>query len=262
MNEVTSLDPSFFLLTNKNVYYTWHLPVGVRTSLLVLSDGYELRSEDGHPIDRVYKGNMPSDILGIRVTGYQVGQSYVLDTMYDLRDPYTEEEVDPEIGRGSSLRSFVDSFNNAATGLTMLTQTLYGINLSLWDAYIDRIWADRVKRPYPIVGLVFYSRTSEEVKIWHYHPTVTGEDGVRYTLPDLGSGVEECRPISLKEEDLGWEDLAGAGVTTMLWYIRRRWGEVSRNDIANVVQSLTTEQRTEIANNILLSPRQLAYLGL
>ena len=256
MNVIRPLDSLFFLKSNSDPYYVWHLPAGERVRLRVDMEEIRILRYDDTVVRRWEV--MPSiNIVGITITGYYMGDSgrFVTDTLYDLRDPYTEEEVIWDVIRATSLREFVVTFNQLSLDVRIVTQTLYGINLSMWGDRIDGIWAERVRRPYPIVGLVFYNREQDEVLLWYYRANVLGADGRRYELNNDSSTV-----YVLEDDELGWEDLAGAGITTMLAYVRARWGVGDRLTLPSTLSTLTLEQKVEIRDNLLLSPRQVSYL--
>ena len=234
--------------------------------------------------------DVPQLLVGVTITGYYIsrvdhtmdvdGDLFVTDTMYDMRDPYTEKEMVEEHTRAATLREFIVTFNENIRDLYIVSQNLYGINLAEWGNRIDRIWTERVTRQYPIVGLAFYERDGNNVYEWRYYPTVPAKNGMRVVLEDYTMFKQpipremdvitlSCRPTLaveqdpprltvLSEEQLGLDDMLGAGITVPLWYTRQYIGAVSRHDFLASIPQLDQERKERITRDILLSPRQLA----
>jgi len=288
-NTIAELSPSFFLSSNRSPYYVWHLPRGQRCRLVIEKRNIYLTTSEegvcGHMIALKSDIDVHELLVGVTLTGYFISREvhtssieadfFVVDTMYDMRDPYTEKEMSEESSKVATLRECVTTFNDTINGLYLVAQTLYGINLAEWGNRIDRIWYERTNRDYPIVGLVFYEREGNSVYVWRYYPTVTAKNGDRVVLEDFtmyDQDSKKCRPTLpveadpprpevLRDDQLGFDDMFGAGITIPLWYVRQHFAGVNRHDFLSYVASLTNAQKVEIASNILLSPRQIDLLA-
>jgi hypothetical protein len=269
MNIVRDLGPDFFQLTNREEYYAWYLPPGRRGRLFLSSVG--IFFDDGVENKLLWKILAPPDIVGLSITGYLLSPSehtgtqgkmrFITDTMYDLSDPYTGEEAQFEYDRVTTLRGFVESFHTMEL-MQITAQDMLGISLQTWGDRIDAIWQNRVRKDYPIVGIVFWSRTSDNIYEWRDVPFVATLLGERVILEDMSTNLRVDNQGTLSEYSLAWNDLSGAGITVIIWFMNEIMNiPISRNNFISVIASLDEEKKKRVEASLLLSPRQQALLN-
>lgn len=274
--EVRKLGPDFFLTSNTDEYYTWYKPAARRGKLILNAEGVVHQEDpivlpdgslDSGSRTVLLKELAPPDIVGITITGYLLtphqhmvrgGKTiFVVDTLYEMRDPFTDEEMQFEYDRVTSLRDYIASFTAHFGSIQLIAQNLQGITLNgtVWGDRIDAIWNNRARLDYPIDGLVFYSRNANRVYIWTDVRTVTCQDGTRVAVKDMNL---DLLPKVVDRYTMTWEDLAGVGPTVLLWILDQLSLVINVTLLRQTLVSLDEKTKDYINSVVLLSPRQRA----
>lgn len=271
------LGPDFFLVSNTEEYYVWYKPAARRGRLILNSEGVVHEEEpivlpDGS-VDLGVRSVLlrelaPPEIIGITITGYLLTPTqhmvrggktiFVVDTLYDMRDPFTDEEMQFEYDRVTSLRDYIASFSNAFGSIQLIAQNLVGITLNgtVWGDRIDAIWNNRVRLDYPIDGLIFYGRNEDVIYTWTDVRSVTCQDGTRVAVKDINLGL---LPKPIDRYTMTREDLIGAGPTVLLWILDRLGLTINVTALRETLMSLDDATKDYINSSVLLSPRQRAW---
>lgn len=268
---VVEMTPEFFLSSNTDRYYAWHLPPGKRSTLSFTRRGMEL---DG---DVMVKIPPMTTIIGLSVTGYRVSPSqhnlasntplFVVDTLPSMNNPYsTEDYFPPHKMAPTTLEQFFEDYYDSGYGsyMGLYANSLYGMSLAEWGQRIDRVWALRLSHlPYPSVGLVFYSRDRDLVVVWRETNYSIADDGTVTPLPQFGYNVKVDGEVPTTTLSFG--DIAGGTTTVPEWLLekllvnRLKQSSDSMVEVAGLAQYRVKHIARESGKEVKAASRGMPY---